>query len=426
MPDKTTRHSPTVFGWWSAQSSVTTYEMENEFNMVSDDQNYARTKNNVPGWGAGHGSTVPGYNINNYLPGAAIVRRVRFYTEAMNASGTSDFRHRIYIGDSNGDGSEWITSEVTTSGEIGSSWTVKDVVITSLNRSHFNNGLFFGIHMHTKGIAVRQQRVRYHFMDVTWYVPATSISLNKTELSLVVGNTEQLLPTALPVDTTDSLTWTSTNPSVATVAGAGLVTALNSGTTVIRVTSESGKSAECTVTVMRTYTLQTSVTPSGTGSVSPSSGVFTEGTTQQLQISPVQGHIITQILVNGEAQPITDRHGQQITIVFTQDTSIAITFECLRPLVTQTHTRERISDKAGYEKSVVTYSADMDYIECEIRRTASGAPRGRGIGELLYSDTTPTAAGAERVFEAYYYHLETDGDYVVSVYVKSSDHIWSN
>ena len=83
-------------------------------------------------------------------------------------------------------------------------------------------------------------------------VSVTGVSLDKTELSLTVGGTETLTATVVPANATNkAVTWTSSNPSVATVEN-GVVTAVSAGTATITVTTEDGaKTATCTVTVSR-------------------------------------------------------------------------------------------------------------------------------------------------------------------------------
>lgn len=78
----------------------------------------------------------------------------------------------------------------------------------------------------------------------------TGVTLSKTDLSLAVGGYETLTATVAPEGaTTTSLTWTSDDPSVATVAE-GMVRGVKAGSTVIRVTTtDQGKTATCTVTV---------------------------------------------------------------------------------------------------------------------------------------------------------------------------------
>ena len=83
---------------------------------------------------------------------------------------------------------------------------------------------------------------------VTVIVPVSSITLDKTILSLAVGETIQLTATVKPDNATDkNVTWTSSDESVAKVAD-GKVTALKAGKTTITAKC-GGKTAECMVTV---------------------------------------------------------------------------------------------------------------------------------------------------------------------------------
>ena len=89
-------------------------------------------------------------------------------------------------------------------------------------------------------------------------VAVTGVSLNKESTTLTVGGTETLTATVAPDNATDkTVTWTSSNTSVATVSNAGLVTAVAAGTATITVTATNGtaddtsddKTATCAVTV---------------------------------------------------------------------------------------------------------------------------------------------------------------------------------
>ena len=86
---------------------------------------------------------------------------------------------------------------------------------------------------------------------VTVRVPVTGVSLSKTELSLIKGNTEQLSATISPADASNkSISWTTTDKSVATVSSSGLITAIGGGTADIIVTTLDGSySDKCRVTV---------------------------------------------------------------------------------------------------------------------------------------------------------------------------------
>lgn len=78
--------------------------------------------------------------------------------------------------------------------------------------------------------------------------PATGISLNKSELTLIDGSSEQLIATVEPADTTDAVLWISDKPAIAAVNNSGLVTAIAPGEATI--TAKAGtKTATCTVQV---------------------------------------------------------------------------------------------------------------------------------------------------------------------------------
>ena len=82
-------------------------------------------------------------------------------------------------------------------------------------------------------------------------VPVTSVALDKSELSLLTGNTGALTATVMPADATDkSVTWTSSDESIATVSNVGLVRGAKAGKATITVTTkDGGKTASCAVTV---------------------------------------------------------------------------------------------------------------------------------------------------------------------------------
>ena len=77
----------------------------------------------------------------------------------------------------------------------------------------------------------------------------TSVSLNKTALTLDVGKSYTLTKTVSPSNAVTSYTWSSSNTSVATVDSNGKVTAKKAGTATITVKTSNGKTANCEVTV---------------------------------------------------------------------------------------------------------------------------------------------------------------------------------
>ena len=77
-----------------------------------------------------------------------------------------------------------------------------------------------------------------------------SVSLDKTKLSLTIGETAQLQAGISPASATDkTVTWSSSAVAVATVSDKGLVTAIGKGEATITVSSSNGKKADCQVIV---------------------------------------------------------------------------------------------------------------------------------------------------------------------------------
>ena len=68
-------------------------------------------------------------------------------------------------------------------------------------------------------------------------IPATSVTLNRTEITILdIENTVQLVASPIPVITTDTPVWTSSNTNVATVDSNGVVTGVSNGNCVITCT----------------------------------------------------------------------------------------------------------------------------------------------------------------------------------------------
>ena len=77
----------------------------------------------------------------------------------------------------------------------------------------------------------------------------TSVTLNKSEITLDIGDTETLTATVLPENATyKTVSWSSDKPAIADVDDDGTVTAKADGTAVITATAD-GVSDTCTVTV---------------------------------------------------------------------------------------------------------------------------------------------------------------------------------
>lgn len=82
-------------------------------------------------------------------------------------------------------------------------------------------------------------------------ISSTGITLNKTKLSLEKGKSETLTTTVTPENSTDTITWESSDKTKATVDNNGKVIAVAEGTATITAKTTSGKTATCTVTVTK-------------------------------------------------------------------------------------------------------------------------------------------------------------------------------
>lgn len=79
-------------------------------------------------------------------------------------------------------------------------------------------------------------------------VPCTALALNKNSIAFTALGTDTLTATPTPVNTTDSVSWLSSDTSVATVAN-GVVTAQGAGSAVITATC-GNQTATCSVSVV--------------------------------------------------------------------------------------------------------------------------------------------------------------------------------
>ena len=87
------------------------------------------------------------------------------------------------------------------------------------------------------------------FCNITIIVPVTSVAIDQNSITLEEGQTATLTATVLPEDATDkTITWSSSNDSIATVDETGKVMAIKEGE--VSILSKAGeKTASCKVTV---------------------------------------------------------------------------------------------------------------------------------------------------------------------------------
>ena len=136
-------------------------------------------------------------------------------------------------------------------------------------------------------------------------IPATGISLDKITLSFTTATTQTLTATVEPSNSTDKVTWESSNIEIATVSG-GVVTPVSNGSCTI--TAKAGSySASCEVTVaveseIVTYTIMNNLTNVSTDN--PSTSVKENGG-YTANLTASDGYLLESVIVTMGGVDIT-------------------------------------------------------------------------------------------------------------------------
>ena len=230
-------------------------------------------------------------------------------------------------------------------------------------------------------------------------IDVESITLSETTLTLKVGETHTLTATILPEDATDkTLTWTTDNETVATVAG-GVITAVGAGETVITATAANGVKATCTLTVEKATVELTSITISGATEVlvdekitltaTPNAGATLEEVTwksSDTTIATVENGVVTG--VKAGTVEITASSGDITSAPYTIEVKDAIVEQGKFGLyqVTRGEARYFTGKMDGYYFGTTTdYAAAVDVIvyEAEGGVTLRIGEEGQYIGARL-------------------------------------------
>src|SRR2546426_84089 len=156
-------------------------------------------------------------------------------------------------------------------------WTTSSGAVAAVDTT----GLVSGIALGTATITATSEGQTGTATVTVSDVPVASVVVAPSAANILVGNTVQLPATAQGaagrVLTGRAITWSSSNPSVATVSSNGVATAVAAGTATITATSE-GKSASATVTVANV--------PVASVVISPATALVLVGASVQLAASP--------------------------------------------------------------------------------------------------------------------------------------------
>lgn len=124
------------------------------------------------------------------------------------------------------------------------SWSSSDEAIVKVDAS----GRVTAVAPGTASITAETVDGKSASCKITVQVPAESVKLSQEQLAINVGEQAALTASVLPEDASQSVEWTSSDASVATVAG-GVVTAVKEGSVSITVKTANGKTAVCKVQV---------------------------------------------------------------------------------------------------------------------------------------------------------------------------------
>ena len=214
-------------------------------------------------------------------------------------------------------------------------WSTSDANVATAE-----NGKITAVGAGTATITVTTANGKTATCEVTVTVLASGVTLNKGTLALLKGESETLIATVAPNDTTDkTLTWASSNESVVTVEN-GKVTAVGAGTATITVTTANGKTSTCEVTVTvlasgitldkTSVQLLESESAALIATVTPSDATNTTvlWTTSDSTIATVSNGVVTAIRSGTATITATDSEGHTATCEVTV-IAIGISFKTL-------------------------------------------------------------------------------------------------
>lgn len=139
---------------------------------------------------------------------------------------------------------EATTTPSPTSSKI--SWTTSDANVATVDQS----GNVTGVNIGSAVITAATDNGYSFICTVTVDAPVTSMEFEKPSVTVYKNDVQKLNLICMPSDTTDSITYYTSNSSVVSVSGDGTATAKAAGSCTITAKASSGVKAYCTVKVV--------------------------------------------------------------------------------------------------------------------------------------------------------------------------------
>jgi len=130
-------------------------------------------------------------------------------------------------------------------------WSSNNTDVATVDNTGLVTGISAGSVIVTATTADGNHTVACTITVQTQAISVSGINLSKTAVSIILNDTEELSATISPSNATNkTVTWSSSNPAVATVNSSGLVKGVSVGSATITATTSDGNyTATCAVTV---------------------------------------------------------------------------------------------------------------------------------------------------------------------------------
>ncbi|MGM9636479.1 MAG: Ig domain-containing protein [Eubacteriales bacterium] len=267
-----------------------------------------------------------------------------------------------------------------------------------------DNGVITALRKGTTSITVRCGEL-YEICTVTVVVPATSLTLDDSEVTLDAGMSRQLTYQIAPADTSDkTITWTTSDETIATVDSFGIVRGISEGEAVIKATTSNGLSATCKIIVTEsvqsifldaseltlelggTRQLVATLVPAGSADV-----IWTSSDASVVSVDP-EGNL-TAVKVGLAVISAQTTDGKSATcVVSVVNTSVSITFDPAEVTLYKGSSLELkpIITPENYQDTYTWTSSDRLVVQV----SNSGVLTAKGIGTATVTVTGATGISA--------------------------------